>query len=500
MSGRSFLVFLVFTATLLIHVAPFLYTLHPFSTDVWPLIRVSERLVSEPWVKIYDDSAFDGYNNRWPGIALASAVASLLTGLNVPFVYGILMAAALSIAMCTGFYAVARRLGGSVLSTAAMMALPSFTVFTSAALKEVYSYPLMASAALVILAGSRLGFLTALPLLAAAQVVTHHLSTLMTIVIFAEAGVLELVDAFTRGLRASGFYRRAIPYSLLTAAMAYTYMEAAGSRIIAEAVDPWDMVTAALYLALYTAIYAASRGRPESPAWRGVVSGLLLTAAVAPAVWLSWGFYSYDASSIIPYAAGFILVLSTPRRETVLSNAAAVSAAGVLSFTAFSKPGMGSIAHRVLNYAAIYLGFTVVKETRTACVIALAGFIIASGVMAQLLLGMDQASFYWVYRDGDSAAAGFLESFTGDTGVIGDAKLYYMEEMRLRVDTALLLRLLYTGRCPSNSIIAVSSENVLKGFAEASSVYRLTDTARRLLGETPVVYSSHAYSLYWCPP
>ncbi|MDK6027879.1 hypothetical protein QPL79_00670 [Ignisphaera sp. 4213-co] len=93
----------------LVHVLIYLATETPFSTDVWPLIEISQRLLNNPDLKIWIDSAFDGYNNRWPGTMLAAVVLNRVLKLDLYTLYGLYMVLVLNTAIALLVYAICRK-------------------------------------------------------------------------------------------------------------------------------------------------------------------------------------------------------------------------------------------------------------------------------------------------------------------------------------------------------------------------------------------------------
>jgi hypothetical protein len=53
-----------------------------FSTDSWPIANLSFKYYRSPWIKIWNDAFFDGYNNRFPTTILFVSSLSIIYGLT----------------------------------------------------------------------------------------------------------------------------------------------------------------------------------------------------------------------------------------------------------------------------------------------------------------------------------------------------------------------------------------------------------------------------------
>ncbi len=499
-------------ATALIHAIPYLATETPFSTDVWPLIEISQRLLENPDLRIWMDSAFDGYNNRWPGAVLAATLLSQVLELDLYTLYGLYMVAVLNIAIVLLIYATCRRFESSILSIALLLAIPSFTIFTSSTLKEVYSYPIMLCIYLLALRSRNIRrYIAVMPLLAFAHVLCHHLSTAMSVLIALGALAVLALDRLLGYDTPRALAKNLAIYILLAAPIATAYYVLYGGYGLRIVLSINDIASLAMYLALaYTipTVLAPSR-RGLGLAWRSLLVGLCLALfTVSIRLHLVMGL-ELELGNLYPYAIGALLPALIPRQRSALtyvSRSIAMSIAAVMSFIVFSKPVLNNVLHRIANYLALYYSIASYRVDRAqlralATAVAVIGIALSTSILLALSLGLDNVCFYWLYRPEDVALGTFLARYAEPSiKVLGDAKLSYFEAMKLRVDTSSLLKVLSLGlrALPPRSLLVVSVDNVERGFAVGLNIYRLPTPLHELDSALSRVLSSHSYAWYWC--
>ncbi|UNQ73131.1 hypothetical protein [Infirmifilum sp. NZ] len=482
---------LILCAGLLLHLLPYLITGEPFSTDVWPLIRASERIASNSSLRIWDDRAFDGYNNRWPGVILASAMFSLVSGVGVELTYSfsLLVASLLSSSLMLGAFAkrIIGRGGLAEALPAVWLFYPSVAVFASSLLKEVYAYPFLFALLLLTTRGSRRDVLVATVLMGA-LVLSHHLASIMAFSLFLSLAVV------CTGLKAIGYYRkpcpirpvRSIVLGLLTGGfflLYYTAYGGAGLRLRLGFADAAMLALYACYLTLGVVVYLRFSRVGYVEGLVGVlVLLLLLFSSRTPAV----VGLSVNYGELLPYVAPafapFIFLVSRklPRRELLAAVYALSLPPSVFSlYVLFAKPELASMLHRFLNYFSLPAGVL-------ACVLSSAGRrVIRAGVALSLLLLALSAfslvtlssfgggpAFYWRYSEAE------VESLKGVLGLVrggvlgGDDKVSYFCASVLRVDTGSVLAYSYAGRAlPTGFPSVVLRDYFSKGYVSGLSVY-----------------------------
>ncbi|MEB2793527.1 MAG: hypothetical protein LRS41_05665 [Caldisphaeraceae archaeon] len=133
---------IIVSLAIAIRLLPVFLLKEPQSTDVWPLIRETNIMLSNNGVRIWDNNALGGYNNRMPGVLLFSEVVSRATGVPAFYIYSFLPSLIIGESMLI-FYLLIKRLGGNgLLSISFTFFIGSFIIFTSTLLKEVFAYPL----------------------------------------------------------------------------------------------------------------------------------------------------------------------------------------------------------------------------------------------------------------------------------------------------------------------------------------------------------------------
>jgi len=495
----------------LVHVLIYLATETPFSTDVWPLIEISQRLLNNPDLKIWIDSAFDGYNNRWPGTMLAAVVLNRVLKLDLYTLYGLYMVLVLNTAIALLVYAICRKCEKPVLSMALLLALPSFVIFTSSTLKEVYSYPIMLATYLLILNSKNIyKHIALLPLLAFSQVLCHHLSTAMSLLIALGTLIAISLDKLLGYDTPKDIAKNVALYLLIGVPIAVAYYIIYGGYGLRIAIGFSDATTLAMYLfvAYITPIIAPPK-RDWGLALGSLIVGIGLVIFVAITQLHLVAGLELKLSNLYLYAVGALLPILIPRKQNKVSyvnQSLLLTIVAIMGFIIFSKPMLTNILHRIANYFAFYHSIASYRvDNKAARVVSISTTVavatISMLILSTLLLGLDNVCFYWLYRQEDLELSAFLIKYLNpSTKVLGDDKLGYLESMKLEVDISSLLRFasLGLGALNPNSLLVVSIDNVRRGFAIALNIYRLPASLHVLESTLSRVYSSPNNAMYWC--
>lgn len=471
----------------------------PFSTDVWPLIRISEKLVKVPEVRIWMDDEFDGYNNRWPGVMFSAALTGLVGGFSPEEALRTLfpVTSTFTVALLL-FLALSRLFGNSqasVLGVSYLLLAPPLLVFTSSGLKEVYALPLLFSIFLLTLSRVKLKrYLVLTLLLAFALSMSHHLASIMGVGIlgsFALFSASEVLLSPKRCFTSETSVTKSSALSFLVLSLVFSvYALTYGWRGLRVSVTLEDFSTYLLYLsAVYipTVLFASSTSRIL-----GVVKAIIavlvattLTLGVAP---IAPGLRTYGldlACYIIPIPLAYLCLLFKRRERKAWPVMVGVEAFVIVNvlYVLFAKPELSSALHRILNYLLFYgallltysyayaarrvgrtLPLTIVLLTFAASIVTVSG----------LLLGFDEVSYYWLYRKGEVYSYSTLAALTPkECRLVADDKVAYALEMVKSVDRSALLKTVFGESRLERGVLVLYYDNYFKGVVSGLNVYRL---------------------------
>ncbi|RLG80053.1 MAG: hypothetical protein DRO40_11785, partial [Thermoprotei archaeon] len=185
--GLAIILFLVLVIGLVFRLIPTTVFNEPYSTDIWPLIKISKKLLDNPGLKIFDDKFFDGYNNRWPGVVLSTTVASIITNLDIYTIYRYLHPIIVITTFSVLVYILLHTFHGNkkycFIGLLYFLSVPSLIVFTSALLKEIYAYAFLYILLIYALRkwSSLREEILLILIVSLALTITHYLVTLMAV-------------------------------------------------------------------------------------------------------------------------------------------------------------------------------------------------------------------------------------------------------------------------------------------------------------------------------
>lgn len=489
MRARALLI-AVIAAAALARGVPSLVSGEPFSTDVWPLYRGAEALVSTPGARVWDDSLFDGYNNHWPGVMLLASAHSLLTGLPVKAVFTYALTPALAVGIAVGLYAFLRRFfGPSPSAVGASLALltPSYLVFTSSPLKEVMAYPILLTILSIAFRRGRIGGggAAALATLSAGLAVTHHLAPLMLAGALLSTYYVRVVYR-ARGLSVGLLNGRALLVAAAAVSLsAGVYYLLYGGAALRLAPGPEDLGVYAAYAAFFYIGFLALTGLGRAP------SALIASVVVAALAALVPGYVSaipgvvVPASSVAWYVTPLalsLLVLVPGVRDVGVRCFAVGSGLFILlnaAFVVFGFPAMATVLHRFLNYAVFPLALLAAywvaggSRRRRALTYSAIFFVAASSaaVLAGVLGGWD-ASSYWLYRRGEVSGFSAVIGLAGNSSIAADNKVGYFAIPRAEVSPVPALKALFGGGgLGEGEVLLTYRGNGVLGFVAGLTFY-----------------------------
>jgi len=470
-----------------------------FSVDVWPLYRSSQRILEVPGASIWNDSLFDGYNNRWPGVILSAALYSKVSGVPVDYVYMYVYTAVCSLATLALVYALFRRLMGAeraAASTAFFGLVPSLLVFTSSPLKEVYSYAPLYSILLIVSQASPNVVvpeeLVALLVLGAGLTLSHHLATLVLVGFLLSTAYVLYVQQI-KGIRSppSHVSARLLLSALIVGSVGLAYFYFYGSAGFRVPITLEDIMLYIVYAVPIYGGYVVS-ARLRRIAFRGLLSIVLIGAASALTAILPRALPGIS----IPPAAVFWYVIpvaaALPLTSVRVDGYAGVLVSGFGLFTLlnvayalFGNPLLTSILHRFLNYAvlplSIIVGFSLRRKGLPrvySCVVLMITFISGLAVLHNLTRGGVDASYFWYYTRCECSTYDALNVLAESSAIIvGDDHVrgYYSMVRTIEV-FRYLLEVVGTQK-PSSSLIVTYSANYRVGLSIGLNIYKLPPEA-----------------------
>ena len=421
---------------------PALVLEEPFSTDVWPLLRISSRLVSDPDAKIWDDGLFDGYNNRWPGVSLANAVISLVSGVGVSGVYSFLSMASVTVAYSVLMAATLRSMGarwGRVLQGLLFLIFaPPFLVFTSSTLKEVYAYPFLLGIVYLVVKLRGWRFLLLTTVFSAAISLTHHLASVILLSFLATYIILSCAARFTAKNVNADFGKPLSAFTVLLAVFA-TYLAVYGARGLAGlSFGLGDVLVLIAYAVfVYGLAFLLLEFRMSFPAKVAATFSVLPIVyaqmflpiiAGLDVVGLPYVFYATPLALGFVFSA-FLFRWDLGRREAVVALSFLLPIVTFSLYIILYKSDMFSIVHRFLLYTVF--PFTIAlssvgNRSVAGLLVSLATLFFAVITVFNVVLVGDEFTFYWKYSKGE--VEGFSTVFSLSESrclIVGDAKVKY---------------------------------------------------------------------------
>lgn len=460
-----------------------------FSTDSWPLIRLARLLQSNPETRVLSLSE---HHAKWPSAVLASLIYTLVTSIDVYSFYAYAGAPIVVFALAVLLYASLERLAGSAqraLGLLALLVYTPFLVFTSAYLKEVYSYPL----ALLVLY-SALGLRGAskwlLVLLATtALVLSHPLTALITLVFAPTYLFTELTERVKYGGALSLSYRNTLLLTLVLGALYSLHALLVG---VYYAFTPQDIIVLGAYGAVFYGVYFAVYASKQSSA----ITAVLFVAVLATMYSLLVEGLEVSYSIVLHAAPVALLATSLldPRSaEARLSAGVLLPVVAGISYTLTYAKWLVTTTHRFLNYLVFPLTLLVLllSKTKPRLLVLVLLLLVLNSYFAlyQVSTGRDPAVFYWRYTLGDLVLGDFLREYS-TRPVVAGAKYSYLLGSGVATTSLDLLSLSTPRACSSGErlLLVVSRDELVYGVPVSPLHYiKLTSNT---LHCSSVVYSS----------
>lgn len=438
MKSNSRLLVLVLSLIALSRITPSVLSNNVFSTDTWPLIRLAEKLVENPSVGVF---SLDTHHAKWPLSTIMSLVYTGICGVDVISFYKYIGVLIPVFSLTLLFYLLLGLTSSGLprsLGLLALLVYPSYTVFTSAYLKEVYAYPLLLVYLYLVLSRRERSVWAVLLITAIALSLSHPLASLMALASTSTLLYIWIVERARFGPGSSVDYRGMVLSILLLGATYILHARLVGVYYVFTIVDLLVLgaYTMVLY-GLYFTIHGDERGF-NTP-------GYLLLGVSIIAYILLVKTPVLTHTTILYALPLVILVLPVQGRRWERGFYTSILlpiAIGVLYTLTYAK-WMASITHRFLNYLVYPLGFKLAYyasiKPRTVFTLLLVFLATSTIVYYSVSTGSDPLTFYWRYTMEDTSLKGFIEGYK-ETGVqmIGGAKYSYLLGLTLDLELARL--------------------------------------------------------------
>lgn len=493
----NLMIVIVLIIAVLLRLVPALYFNEPYSLDSWPLIRDSEVIMSNPNVKIWNDSLLDGYNNRWPGTILATLLYSIITESSIIDTYKFFGPLVSSLTTLVIMYVLLRRIFKySVVSILALtyfaLALP-LLVFTSATIKEVYAYPMFYSIALLTLImiyrrSINTSAIAIIALMGVALSITHHLASIMLIGILGSIimvySLLSLLGRLERSNSEVKYHYLIIPLTILSAVFTVYYF-VYGGKGFKMPLNINDVITYLIYATTIYLTYSLMKLIPSKTKKLMIILILMITTITLLAVprkSIIPGIGSINDLSIILYVLPVFLPLTLiPKLSSVDSYATPLVTGSYLllatnlAYIILAKPELSGAFHRVANYLIVantlliahllsYRSSKVKSYILTILFITTACSIVGA---LNIIHGGDGVTYYWTFRPGEAAAFNTVDKLVSESvTVLGDAKVAYFYSILRNVDSGTFLKFVQRGNTNviRGKLVLLYSDNYRWGY------------------------------------
>ena len=522
--SRDLLVAVPLALASFMRLLPLLLNGVPPSTDSWPIIGNTEKLLMYTPINL-ESQVFDGYNNFWPANSLFGAMSALLLGVDVKTALAVMVPLACSTSVLA-LYAIVKRLHGpraALIAAIILATAPTHSFFTAGITKETYATPLYLLLVLVAVSSSLDGAsrTTLTLLLALALALSHHLTAVVAVTVLVAVAFMSLIHDLADGVKVGV----AVTPGVATAAIAALYNLTYSSRGFGFQMSLSDVLEAICYLAVplalaYIAVTCRRLRRMELVA--------LCTLSLAAAASIAVAMTRLSLSPALPvyrlrhliYAIPMLMLVPMVvaggeevkrRRESrglslVLVYWLAV-AAGLQLYAVFSSsPLRGTLTYRAVNFlyppVAGLAAIGVVKALKKAKWIALFAFVVALASCYTIYVAStaqeDYMGHHMVYSPMDYEGCRWISVYSGGEGchLMGDMKVSYMMEgyFNCTVDVLSGYLKLSEGK-PFRGLLALYSDVYTHGYVAGYYGLKVEDPKRTL--DLDLIYTNSYFEVYW---
>ena len=501
-SSLAYILFIVLVIGLVFRLIPTTVFNEPYSTDIWPLIKISRKLLENPDLKIFDDRFFDGYNNRWPGVVLSTTVASIITDLDIYTVYRyldpIIVITTFSILVYILLKTLYRNKKLCSIGLLYFLTVPSLIVFTSALLKEVYAYAFLYI--LLIYALKKWGNLRReiilVLIVSLALTISHYFVTLIVVGILGSTLIAYLIAkamGYIRSFEKDHTISQIISILIIVSLAFSTYYSLIGHTAFKIKYTIYDLLPYIFYsifiFGSYTLYLKLDIEFILKITILSIVSFLLILAIALGVPMLSGLEIKSNVISyyVIPVALPFILFMWLSNRELAgqyLLNGILLFMMINVLFIVISKPEFSTIFHRVVNYLVLANTLLIASTASLirrkpimiiASALSIVSLIFGGIVVMDITTGMDDLVYYWSYREPEIHGFNYVLNYCMDKMIpSGDAKVSYFISIDRSVDETIVLKALYSGyHIDNKTMVILYKDNYVWGYVVSLNVYKI---------------------------
>lgn len=460
-----------------------------FSTDSWPLIKLTQQLLEDPWVKILGLST---RHAKYPLAVVFSIIYVEVTSVSVYVFYVFIGVLLIAFTLTILLYTILSKSFEKISSVFALLALliyPPFTIFTSAYLKETYAYPLSLLLLLLAILTTRRSMWIVVTIVGLTLVLSHPLTSLITIVSILTYIYIKLVERIKLGVvSSSGYYRNLVVITLLLSVIYIVYTILIGPLYVFNLVD--IVVLVAYSVVLYATYYIFYADRRFFTA----LTIILLLIAVFTYIGLIENIQV--GLNIVLYSIPLLLLIIGLYKPSSLEGHVIASillpvGVGVFYTLTYAK-WLVTITHRFLNYLVYPLiaCLLVVSRTRFKVLLVLVVIVLFANcciVLHSVSTGRDPILFYWRYTVADLVFRDYVVKYSVNH-LLSGVKYSYMLGEEVASVSLELTSMLYTCSLISNTFIVISYEELFYGVP-LSPLHYVKPTVD-LFKCSSVVYSS----------
>jgi hypothetical protein len=459
-----------------------------FSTDSWPLIRLTRLLAAEPQIRVF---SIEDRHAKWPIAVLSSLVYTEVTGLDVYFFYAYIGAPILVLTLSILLYLLLGRLADSASRTSGLLALlvySPFVVFTSAYLKEVYAYPIALLVLYLALVLTRKSRWLAVLLGATTLVLTHPLTALITLVFTPTYVFVKLTDRVKYCDSSTAInYGGAVLLTALLSVLYAVHGVFIGTYYVFSLVDLVVLgAYSIVFYGAYFALYADKRGLVAFTAFSLLVLTVIYSLLVEGV--------EVGLNTVLHGVPLLLLVTSLGNlrsEESHVSASLLLPVAVGSSYTLTYAKWLATITHRFLNYMVFPVATSIVVFSRIKP--RLSGLVLVLLVFNSIIVlynvytGRDPATFYWRYTVADTTLGDFIYEYAAKRLVSGVKYNYQLGDL-VATTSPDLLEALRNCSASRGVVLAISYEELVYGVP-VSPLYYVKPTVN-ITHCSSVVYSS----------
>lgn len=437
---RNFFLTILIIIIFYLRFLPSYITGFPFSIDAWPLIRDINILGAYSPISLLD-SKFDGYNNFWPGTILILSILKVVSGYKM---FELVYPAVSNFIFIIFLYLLIKfKLNRDIalLSTLLIAFIYPFSFFTSGFVKEVVALPMYIMILYIVIREQKYGLIIPVVI---SLVITHHLTSLVTLLIITSIIILDVIR-YSYGERRFPFKRMLVATYLSTVGYLHYILFGINGMCIPIDLDS-TLIVVSYYGVFMFMAWLISKYR-EFPNYIKFVIFIMPFIATllfgyymliggitigGPRPGFNYIIYGLHLAIIPSYIAlGIGYIVKNGESEFIYWLMAITSILASQFFVPTLKPNIPY--YRLLNFAivpSIIIASAIIHNKLNYVVIPLlAGLVITCSVLSFIASynGDPYFGYQWWYNEKEYFGANYIKSnIIGVISVVGDLKVRYL--------------------------------------------------------------------------